>query len=168
MIVRVTRGARPHRQSMQVSTWETPARREVGLGSRYRALPSGKCENFGAGNVLAAAASTPAISNPVSLRRIRADAIRANAMVVDDDLCAALDLVPRAQPKLSAQVPRDAKGRSLPDPEPPVLDLEPIRAILERHGLGDAISPGSPSAATVEREVGKSKSQRPVTGHSPS
>jgi hypothetical protein len=43
------------------------------------------------------------------------------------------------------------------------LDLEPTRAILESHGLGDAISPGSPDAATVEREVGKLRAQIAAT-----
>jgi hypothetical protein len=43
------------------------------------------------------------------------------------------------------------------------LDLEPTRAILESHGLGDAISPGSPDAATVEREVGKRRAQIAAT-----
>jgi hypothetical protein len=109
------------------------------------------------------APSTPSITDPVSLRRIRADAIRANAMVLDDALADALDLLPRAKAAISAQVPRDGKGRRVPAPEPAALDSEPIRAILESHGLGDAISPGSPDAATVEREIGKLRAQLTAT-----
>jgi hypothetical protein len=99
----------------------------------------------------------------VSLRAIRADAVRRNAMVLDDALADALDLLPRAKPTISAGVPRDAKGRRLPDTEPAPLDLEPIRAILDRRGLGDGISPGSPEAATVEREIGKLRAQLTAT-----
>jgi hypothetical protein len=114
--------------------------------------------------VTAARSPTPAASSdPVSLRRIRADAVRRNAMVLDDALADALDLLPRAKPAISAHLPRDSRGRRLPNPDPPPLDLEPIRAILDRHGLGDAISPGSPSAATVEREVVKLRAQLTAT-----
>jgi hypothetical protein len=101
--------------------------------------------------------------DPVSLRRLRADAIRANAAKLDDALADPLDLLPRAKAAISAQVLRDHRGRRLPDPELAPLDLEPIRAILESHGLGDAISPGSPDAATVEREVSKLRAQIAAT-----
>jgi hypothetical protein len=62
--------------------------------------------------VTAARSPTPAASSdPVSLRRIRADAVRRNAMVLDDALADALDLLPRAKPAISAHLPRDSRGR---------------------------------------------------------
>jgi hypothetical protein len=54
-----------------------------------------------------------ASSDPVSLRRIRADAVRRDAMVLDDALADALDLLPRAKPAISAHLPRDSRGRTL-------------------------------------------------------